>query len=199
MISECYSEAAGRPLSTGAVLSPQTFGEYASWHPRWPMIVLEGGFDQHDRFHFITIGTSEKLLELWRRQVIAFFVDRNLLNADMAASMLGWHHSGFSVESGTRIYDDSARQSLAQYIIRAPVGLEKLTWNGTGTRATCPGRRPRTATSRARRGISMRSTSSLGSPCTSRILGHDYAGRPLHGPRCQGQLQADLRLLVHRL
>jgi hypothetical protein len=43
--------------------------------------------------------------------------------------MLSWQHSGFSVEAGTRIYDDSARKSLSQYIVRAPVGLEKLTWD----------------------------------------------------------------------
>ena len=129
LISEYYSQAAGRSLSTGVVLSHQTFGEFATFHPHWHTIILEGGFDQFDRFYFIPIGTSEKLLELWRRRVVAFFVNKNLLNTDMAASMLGWHHSGFSVESGTRIYDDSARQSLAQYIIRAPVGLEKLTWD----------------------------------------------------------------------
>jgi hypothetical protein len=43
--------------------------------------------------------------------------------------MLGWGHSGFSVEAGTRVYDDAARQSLSQYIVRAHVGLEKLTWD----------------------------------------------------------------------
>mgnify|MGYP001153990943 CR=1 FL=1 len=40
--------------------------------------------------------------------------------------MLSWKHSGFSIESGTRIYDNKARESLSQYIVRAPVSLEKL-------------------------------------------------------------------------
>ncbi|MDP3179451.1 MAG: transposase, partial [Spirochaetaceae bacterium] len=116
-------------MSTGTVSSHQTFGEYASWHPHWHTIVLEGGFDQHDRFYFIPIGASEGLQELWRRRVIALFVGRRLLDEGMAISMLGWQHSGFSVEAGTRIYDDAARQSLSQYIVRAPVGLEMLTWD----------------------------------------------------------------------
>ncbi len=33
------------------------------------------------------------------------------------------------MEAGTRVYDDDARQSLSKYIVRAPVGLEKLTWD----------------------------------------------------------------------
>jgi hypothetical protein len=34
-----------------------------------------------------------------------------------------------SIESGTRIYDERARESLSQYIVRAPVSLEKITWD----------------------------------------------------------------------
>ena len=129
LIVEYYGEAAGRPVITGMVSSHQTFGEYATWHPHWHTIVLEGGFDSHDRFFFIPIGASEALQELWRRRVIGLFLKQGLLDAALAESMLGWQHSGFSVEAGTRVYDDDARQSLSQYIVRAPVGLEKLTWD----------------------------------------------------------------------
>jgi len=129
LVSEYYGEAAGRPLATGMVSSHQTFGEYASWHPHWHTLVLEGGFDQYDRFYFIPLGASEGLQELWRRRVISFFADRKLITADLSNSMLDWRHSGFSVEAGTRVYDDAARQSLSQYIVRAPVGLEKLSWD----------------------------------------------------------------------
>ena len=54
---------------------------------------------------------------------------RGLLNADFARKLLGWKHSGFSIESDTRIYTDQARESLCQYIVRAPVALEKLYWD----------------------------------------------------------------------
>lgn len=111
------------------VSSHQTFGEYASWHPHWHTIVLEGGFDSRDRFFFIPIGASDGLQELWRRRVIGFLLKQGLLDEALAESMLSWQHSGFSVEAGTRIYDDTARKSLSQYIVRAPVGLEKLTWD----------------------------------------------------------------------
>ena len=126
LLSEYFSEAAGRKITTGMVSSLQSFGEYASRHPHWHTIVLEGGFDRWDRFVFIPIGASEELAELWRVRVVKYFAGRKLINADFARKMLGWKHSGFSIESHTRIYSDSARESLCQYIVRAPVSLEKL-------------------------------------------------------------------------
>jgi hypothetical protein len=53
-----------------------------------------------------------------RRRLIGFFLKLGLLDDSLSESMLGWQHSGFSVEAGTRVYDDSARQSLAEYIVR---------------------------------------------------------------------------------
>jgi hypothetical protein len=45
---------------------------------------------------------------------VALFVDKALLNGEFARTLLSWRHSGFSIESGTRIYDTQARQSLCQ-------------------------------------------------------------------------------------
>jgi hypothetical protein len=129
LLTEYLSEAAGRKIATGMVSSLQTFGEYAGWYPHWHTIVLEGGFDRYDKFFFIPIGASEKLRQLWRVKVVEFFTKRELINIEFAKKLLGWKHSGFSIESGTRIYDERARESLSQYIVRAPVSVEKLYWN----------------------------------------------------------------------
>ncbi|MEI6385285.1 MAG: hypothetical protein WCQ50_01535 [Spirochaetota bacterium] len=59
---------------------------------------LGGGFDSHDRFFFIPVGASDVLQELWRQQAIGFFLKQGLIDAALAESMLGWMHSGFSVE-----------------------------------------------------------------------------------------------------
>jgi hypothetical protein len=64
LLSEYFSEAAGRKITMGMVSSLRTFGEYASWHPHWHTIVLEGGFDRWDRFVLIPIGANEELVEL---------------------------------------------------------------------------------------------------------------------------------------
>lgn len=50
--------------------------------------------------------------------------------------MLGWRHSGFSVYNAVRVRGDDApgRMKLAQYMLRAPFSLEKMSYNPeTGT------------------------------------------------------------------
>jgi len=61
---------------------------------------------------------------------VEFFANRELINTDFSRKLLGWKHSGFSIESDTRIYDERARDALSQYIVRAPVSLEKLYRDG---------------------------------------------------------------------
>jgi hypothetical protein len=41
--------------------------------------------------------------------------------------MLAWRHSGFSVHNGVRVRagDAEGRKKLAQYMLRAPLSLEK--------------------------------------------------------------------------
>jgi hypothetical protein len=128
LLSEYFSKAAGRKITTGMVTSLQTFGEFAAWNPHWHSIVLEGGFDRYDKFFFIPIGASDELRQLWRVKVVEFFAGLKLINTEFARMLLSWKHSGFSIDSGTRIYDDKARESLSQYIVRAPVSLEKIVW-----------------------------------------------------------------------
>ena len=111
------------------VSSHQTFGEFGVWHPHWHTIVLEGGFDRHNTFFFIPLGATVALTEIWRRRVIALFLDKGLLNPDFARKILAWQHSGFSIESGTRILDQSTREALCQYIVSAPLSLQRIRWD----------------------------------------------------------------------
>ncbi|MBE3038667.1 MAG: transposase [Chloroflexi bacterium] len=92
-------------------------------------MVLEGGFDSHDRFFFIPLGANEALSEIWRRRAVALFLSKGLLNPDFASKLLSWRHSGFSIQSETRIYDQESRQALSQYIVRPPLSLEKIHWD----------------------------------------------------------------------
>jgi hypothetical protein len=71
--------------------------------PKGAAIVLEGGYDRHDCFFFIPPGATAAFSEIWRRRVVALFLQKSLLNPDFARKVLGWQHSGFSIESGTRI------------------------------------------------------------------------------------------------
>ena len=137
ILTSFFSQAAGRTLRCAMVSSHQTFGEFSGWHRHWHSIVLEGGFDRHDRFFFIPLGASEALSEIWRRRavqwpaqgVVALFLQKGLLNPDFARKLLGWEHSGFSIESGTRIWDQDSREALCQYIVRAPFSLQRIRWD----------------------------------------------------------------------
>src|SRR6266571_831879 len=48
----------------------------------------------------------------------------------LSASLLAWRHSGFSVHNGVRVPagDIEGRKKLAQYMLRAPLSLEKMTY-----------------------------------------------------------------------
>ncbi len=44
---------------------------------------------------------------------------------------MNWRHSGFSVDNGLRISrdDENGRESVAQYILRNPFSIDKMTYN----------------------------------------------------------------------
>ena len=71
----------------------------------------------------------------FRQRVIAFFLERKLLNERLAKNMLEWTHSGFSVDASIRIPATSTRtrEALAQYVVRAPVSLRNLLVDEGGT------------------------------------------------------------------
>ena len=122
------AEAAGTPLRAAGGLLFQSAGSFCRFHPHWHGLFLEGGFDAEGRFvHFPKIGL-QKMSGCFRQRVIAFFLDRSLLNERLAKNMLDWTHSGFSVDASIRIPAGSVktREALAQYIVRPPVSLRNL-------------------------------------------------------------------------
>ena len=52
------------------------------------------------------------------------------LNKGMAQNLLSWKHSGFSIDNSVLLYphDDKAKESLAQYMSRYSVSLEKIVY-----------------------------------------------------------------------
>ena len=90
--------------------------------------MLEGGFDDEGNFVYLPISSTKGMTELFRRKVIKYYEENKLINSDFARSLLSWKNSGFSIDNSVRIFgsDEKARESLAQYIARAPISLEKL-------------------------------------------------------------------------
>ena len=60
--------------------------------------------------------------------VLKVSISYNPINQKFAKNLLSWKNSGFSIDNSVRICisDNNARESLAQYIARCPISLEKI-------------------------------------------------------------------------
>jgi hypothetical protein len=128
LIEDFYTEAAGQKILSGGCLVYQSFGDMMRFNSHWHGIILEGGFDSQGNFVFIPIHSMDKMTECFRRRVIRFFLDRELITKSFASNLLSWKNSGFSIDAKLRLYgsDDKTRESIAQYLVRPPLSLNKI-------------------------------------------------------------------------
>jgi len=104
--------------------------EFLRFNPHWHAIVLEGGFDKHGNFVHIPFSNLPQMTECFRRAVIKLFLERKLINQDMADNLLTWRHSGFSIDASILLPGGSRkeRESLSQYLARPPISLKKVSF-----------------------------------------------------------------------
>ena len=112
IIKRFYDKAAGR---TGMVLAYQSAGEYLKFNPHYHCIVLEGGFDERGRFVHIPLGNLQRMTEYFRRLIIKFFLNKQLINATLATSLINWKHSGFSIDHSIRIPAFSIKSGMRAF------------------------------------------------------------------------------------
>lgn len=72
------------------------------------------------------MGCDAGLLKLWHESILALFLMRKLIDQDRAVMIRSWVHSGFSVESETRMLDNSTREALGQYAARGAVSEQRI-------------------------------------------------------------------------
>ena len=126
-----YRLAAGSPLLTSSAITAfQPFGDFLRPNAHWHSLVLEGGFAPDGRFLFLPIHDTQTLTEAFRRVVIKLLLSKGLISEDFASTLLCWKNSGFSVDNKVRINGDDhkTRIALAQYIARAPLSMDKLSY-----------------------------------------------------------------------
>ncbi|MBI3080950.1 MAG: transposase [candidate division NC10 bacterium] len=119
-----------RNLSVGLVASIQTHGSLANWHPHLHLLVTDGGFRPDGTFVPLPLHDVATLTEAFRRAVLRWFVRRGLLEAETAAGMLAWPHSGFHVHDGVWVpaEDRAFATRLARSCARHPVALGRLAY-----------------------------------------------------------------------
>ena len=102
------------------------FGSCGVFNPHFHATVLEGGFDDEGTFFYIPFSGLDAMVEVFRRRVIWLLVEKELLAEEFAIKLLGWKHSGFSIDKSVRILDREAQTNLAEYISRPPISLKKI-------------------------------------------------------------------------
>lgn len=116
----------------GLVMALQTFGDFLFWHPHIHVIATAGVFDADGRFHLALPRGWEELRELWRHALLHRLRAAGALADWQIAKLQNWRHSGFSLDAGEApiAADDAVgRRRLAEYLLRAPFSLEKITYN----------------------------------------------------------------------
>ncbi len=121
----------------GVVMAIQTFGDYARWHPHIHVLLADGLFQENGISYVMPKIDIKPLAELFKAKVLKMLKKEGKIDDDLIAKLLTWkHNSGFSVHNGVRLArdDENGRESLAQYIIRNPFSIKKVTYNAaTGT------------------------------------------------------------------
>ena len=115
----------------GIAASIQTHGSLLNWQPHIHALVTDGGFRPDGTFVPMPVHAIEVLAEAFRRAVLALFVERELFEPEVAEGMLGWLHSGFSVNDAVWLDQDDrpAHERLARYCARNPVSLDRLEYD----------------------------------------------------------------------
>jgi len=117
-----------------AITGVQTFGDYLVFHPHLHVLAAAGLIDADGTFHEMPVESIEPLEELFRHRFLAALRREKLISEKKLRQLLGWTHSGFNLDAGEDpigSHDAHGRQRLAEYLLRAPFSLEKMTWNAT--------------------------------------------------------------------
>ncbi len=138
----------------GAVAFIHRFGSSLNEHVHFHVCVVDGVFEVEQgeadavatapgviygapklRFHPVA-GIDETAVAQvqadLRRHILRAFVGRGLLESCEAKEMLGYKHSGFSVDAGVRIeaHDRTALERLLRYCARPPFAMDRLRKEG---------------------------------------------------------------------
>jgi hypothetical protein len=76
-------------------------------------------------------GPPDHFFKLWQESILALFLKDKLIEQDRASLIRSWVHSGFSVESETRMLDRSAKAALGEYAVRVAVSEQRISYDSS--------------------------------------------------------------------
>jgi len=98
------------------------------FHPHLHFLVTEGGVDEAGVFHEIPRIDDSRPAEIFAREVLGFFVRKELLSPEWAERILSWRHTGFNVHSLVRTKTKPEAERVGKYMLRPVLALERLTF-----------------------------------------------------------------------
>ena len=112
----------------GASIAVQTYGDFQNFNPHLHAIVSDGCFLDDGNFSTAPGFMLEDLEEAFQYEVLKMLKKEGKINDAIIENMLSWHHSGFHVYIGDRIYpqDKTGLGNLARYIVRACFSQERM-------------------------------------------------------------------------
>ena len=132
---ELMQAAAGDDeLRPGMVAVVQTAGDLANWHPHVHVLVSRGGWTRGWQWVPVPYVDEHAAELLFRHKVLRLLQAEGLLSEERTELLLSWRHTGFSVHTRVRVEpeDQGAVERLARYILRPPISLERMQWDGAG-------------------------------------------------------------------
>ena len=119
----------------GAVAAVHTFGDYLIFHPHLHILAADGLFTPDGTFHCMPAEDLAPAIELFRHRFLHALRDAKLISPRKLANLLSWKHPGFNIDNGGEqpvpAYDADGRKRLAEYLLRHPFSLQKITWNAS--------------------------------------------------------------------
>ncbi len=121
-------------LQPGMVAVVQTAGDLGGWHPHVHALVSRGGWTRAGEWVGVAYVDEHAAELLFRHKVIRLLQSEGLLSQERTELLLSWRHTGFSVHTRVRVEpeDGAAVERLVRYIMRPPVSLERMQWDGAG-------------------------------------------------------------------
>ncbi|MEJ2660639.1 MAG: transposase [Desulfobacteraceae bacterium] len=112
----------------GASISVHTYGDFLNFNPHLHAIASDGCFRSDGSFQMAPGFHQEDLEEAFQYEVLKMLKKEGKINDATIENMLSWHHSGFHVYIGNRIWpdDESGLENLAKYIVRACFSQQRM-------------------------------------------------------------------------
>lgn len=121
-----------------------TAGSLLNWHPHIHAIALDGTVHDDGAFRQLEQVDTELLGEFFAEKVFSFLLEAGLLDDEVVSSIRSWKHSGFNLFVGEPIAasERDARLFLARYLRKAPLSLERLSIDESGSEPVVCYRKP---------------------------------------------------------